>query len=165
MSGRPGSRLAVFLRGERKGAIERRGPSRYRFEYSAQALASSRESGGILSASLPLQEKAFTPSQSAPFFEGLLPEGSVRAAIARKFGLSEEDGFGLLSALGADCAGAVVVLSEGDRPAPVAGKGIRLLDADELESLVDELPGARWGSAPSPVACGSAWAGCRTSSS
>jgi serine/threonine-protein kinase HipA len=140
MSGRPGSRLAVFLGGERQGAIERRGPSRYRFEYSTQALASSRESGAILSASLSPQEKAFTPSRSAPFFEGLLPEGSVRAAIARKFGLSEEDGFGLLSALGADCAGAVVVPPEGDRPEPVAGKGIRLLGADELESLVDELP-------------------------
>jgi serine/threonine-protein kinase HipA len=139
MSGHPGSRLAVFLRGERKGAIERRGPSRYRFEYSTLALASSR-SGVILSASLPLQEKAFTPSQSAPFFEGLLPEGSVRTAVARKFGLSEEDGFGLLGALGADCAGAVVVLPEGDRPASAAGKGVHLLGADELESLVDELP-------------------------
>ncbi len=140
MSGRSGSRLAVFLGGEQQGTIEQRGPSRYRYQYSTQALASNGESGVTLSASLPPQEKAFTPSQSAPFFEGLLPEGSVRAAIARRFGLSEEDGFGLLGVLGADCAGAVVVLPEGDRPAPVAGEGIRLLDADELESLVDELP-------------------------
>ena len=35
-----------------------------------------------LSASLPLRQEPFRPSQSAPYFEGLLPEGSVRATIA-----------------------------------------------------------------------------------
>ena len=39
-----------------------------------------------LSASLPLREERFKPSESAPFFEGLLPEGAVRAAIAGKLG-------------------------------------------------------------------------------
>jgi serine/threonine-protein kinase HipA len=141
MSARAGARLAVFLRGEPLGTIERRGPSRYRFTYSEQALAVSKTGGdAVLSASLSLREERFTPSQSAPFFEGLLPEGSVRKAMARKFGLSEDDGFGLLRELGADCAGAVIVLPEGEEPSASQDAGVRLLSADELETLVDELP-------------------------
>ena len=36
------------------GAIERRGPSRYRFTYSEQALERYREGEIVLSASLPI---------------------------------------------------------------------------------------------------------------
>ncbi len=140
MSSRPGAELMVFLAAEQWGKLERRGPSRYRFTYSAQAHASHRLRGQILTASLPMQSEAFTPSQSAPFFEGLLPEGSVRAALAARFGLSEEDGFGLLRALGVDCAGAVVILPEGEQLPGGEDEGIRLLGAEELESLVRELP-------------------------
>src|SRR3982751_3419582 len=113
---RPGAKLGVFLGGREIGTLEKRGPARYRFLYSSQALAELEKTGEQLSVSLPLQEQAFTPSQSAPFFEGLLPEGAVRRAIAERFRLSEEDGFGLLDALGADCAGAVVLLPEGEQP-------------------------------------------------
>ncbi len=140
MNGRSGAKLTVFLGGEEIGRIERRGPSRYRFAYADPALRSEQTDRAILSASLPLREKPFTPSESAPFFEGLLPEGSVRTAVARKFGLSEEDGFGLLEALGIDCAGAVVVLGEGEEHRGPGDGGIRPLDTGELENLVDELP-------------------------
>jgi serine/threonine-protein kinase HipA len=92
-----------------------------------------------LSTSLPLRRGAFTPVRSAPFFEGLLPEGNVRTSIARKFGLSEADGFGLLAALGADCAGAVVVLPEGEFPCSESEE-IRELGDEDLRALVDELP-------------------------
>ena len=36
----------------------------------------------------------------------------MRATVAGKLGLSEGNGFGMLAALGADCAGAVMVLPE-----------------------------------------------------
>ena len=39
-----------------------------------------------LSASLPLRQERFKPSEAAPFFEGLLPEGAVRATVAGKLG-------------------------------------------------------------------------------
>lgn len=138
-SARPGAKLAVFLGDERLGTIERRGPSRYRFGYSSQALADA-DRGPTLSVSLPPQAKAFTPSRSAPFFDGLLPEGPVRTAIARALRVSEEDGFGLLGELGADCAGAVVVLPEGREPGSSESEGVRPLDTAELEALVESLP-------------------------
>ena len=127
-------------RGELFGEIERRGPSRYRFTYSDEVLERHGEGAVALSASLPIQPEVFAPARAAPFFEGLLPEGSVRAAIARSFHLSEEDGFGMLDALGADCAGAVEVLGPGVRPAPVGGGRLRPLNGGELARLIEELP-------------------------
>lgn len=140
MSARPGARLGVFLNQERLGEIERRGPSRYRFTYVDGALERYEEGARVLSASLPIRRDAFSPAESAPFFEGLLPEGAVRASIARSFRLSEEDGFGLLDALGADCAGAVEVLPPGAQPAPIGGGRYRNLSVEELDRLIRDLP-------------------------
>ncbi|HEX7246049.1 MAG TPA: type II toxin-antitoxin system HipA family toxin [Solirubrobacterales bacterium] len=130
---RPGAKLTVFRNGRSVGTLEKRGPSRYRFAYSEKVETA-------LSVSLPLREKAYGPSESAPFFEGLLPEGSVRRTIAERFRLSEGDGFGLLAALGADCAGAVVLLPEGEQPDGERDTSVRVLGEDELSALVDELP-------------------------
>ena len=92
-----------------------------------------------LSASLSLREERFKPSQSAPFFEGLLPEGAVRATIAGKLGLSEANGFGMLAALGADCAGAVMVLPE-DQPLPSSEVATRPLSERQVGELLRDLP-------------------------
>ncbi len=138
MSSKAGAQLWVFLEGRRVGQLERRGPARYRFTYEEAALRQDT-SGVILSASLPTQETTFPPARTAPFFEGLLPEGSVRTSIARSFRLSEEDGFGLLEELGSDCAGAVAVLPPGQKPAADTNR-LRHLSEDELGQLVEELP-------------------------
>lgn len=132
--------LNVFLGSTRLGEIKRRGPSRYRFSYASEALEGHAQGAIVLSASLPVQADVFTPSHTAPFFEGLLPEGAVRAAIARSFHLSEEDGFGLLKELGAECAGAVAVLAPSVEPAPAGGGHLRPLNDEQLSSLVEDLP-------------------------
>lgn len=140
MNARTGASLDVFLGEEMLGQIEKRGPSRYRFAYSDDALERFREGSIVLSASLAVRPAAFLPAETAPFFEGLLPEGAVREAIARSFHLSSEDGFGLLEVLGADCAGAVAVLPSGSSPVQ-AGKGrLRLLDQEQLRNLINDLP-------------------------
>jgi serine/threonine-protein kinase HipA len=132
--------LSVFLRGIPIGSLERTGPSRYRFSYSEEAIKGDRDDPmARLSASLPLREDRFKPSESAPFFEGLLPEGAVRATIAGKLGISEGNGFGLLAALGADCAGAVVVLPE-DQPPPPPEVAVRPLGEEQLGDLLRDLP-------------------------
>ena len=140
MSTRPGSTLSVFLGNEMLGGSKGRGPSRYRFSYAAPVFGGRQEDDIVLSVSLPVQPDAFAPARTAPFFEGLLPEGAVRAAIARSFRLSEEDGFGLLAALGADCAGAVSILPPGVEPRPPGGGRLRPLDEGQLGRLIEELP-------------------------
>lgn len=132
--------LSVFLRGELVGSLERTGPSRYRFAYSKDAIeGDSSDPMARLSASLPLREERFKPSESAPFFEGLLPEGAVRASIAGKLGLSEANGFGMLAALGADCAGAVMVLPE-DQPSRSSQVSARPLSESQVGELLRDLP-------------------------
>jgi serine/threonine-protein kinase HipA len=132
--------LSVLLRGTPVGTLERTGPSRYRFAYFKDAIEGDRSDPmARLSASLPLREERFKPSESAPFFEGLLPEGVARATTAGKLGISEANGFGMLAALGADCAGAVTVLPEG-QPAQTPGATSRPLSENELGELLRDLP-------------------------
>jgi serine/threonine-protein kinase HipA len=140
MSARVGARLGVYLSGEAIGELEKRGPSRYRFAFSGSALDRFGPAAIVLSASLPVQADDFPPARTAPFFEGLLPEGGVREVMSRRLRLSEEDGFGLLQALGAECAGAVAVLPSGRTPAPPGGGRIHVLENEELVRLVDDLP-------------------------
>lgn len=128
------------MRGRLVGSLERTGPSRYRFGYNADALHGDwGDPLARLSASLPLREERFKPSEAAPFFEGLLPEGAVRAVIAGRLGVSEADGFNMLAALGADCAGAVTVLPE-DQPSRAPGAAARPLSEDQLGELLRDLP-------------------------
>jgi serine/threonine-protein kinase HipA len=134
-----GEKLGVYLSGERIGVLERRGPKRYRFAYDGAILARHGPGAIVLSASLPTREEEFAPSQARPFFDGLLPEGAIRAGLAYSLEVSEEDGFALLAALGADCAGAVVVLPEGERPGAGAGE-VRPLSEADLSRLIEELP-------------------------
>ena len=70
-----------------------------------------------LSLSLPLQTQPYEDDASRPFFSNLLPEAGIRQAVARKLGVSELNDFALLWALGGECAGAVILLPEGQNPA------------------------------------------------
>ncbi len=140
----PGQLLDVFLAGEQVGTLERRAPDRYRFQYASRAVELHGSEALALSVSLPVRREPFTPSETKPFFEGLLPEGAVRETIARNLRMSVDNGFGLLEALGAECAGAVALTrhtADPDRPAQIANDGgVRWLDDDALAQLVRELP-------------------------
>ena len=51
------------------------------FQYTEDYLKSG---SGAVSISLPLQEEAFSAMQTRNFFEGLLPEGFSRRAVAKE---------------------------------------------------------------------------------
>jgi serine/threonine-protein kinase HipA len=101
-----GEELDVYLSEQHLGVLERGAPKRYRFRYRDSALARQGAGALLLSASLPVQADEFAPAEARPFFDGPLPEGAIRASLAQTLEVSEEDGFGLLKAIGADCAGA-----------------------------------------------------------
>jgi len=131
--------LTVWLGGERVGAIERAGPGRMRFAYSPSALESRAPGVALLSQSLPRRDAWFSPSETRPFFEGLLPEGEARRLISRQLGLRERAEFELLQELGRDCAGAVVILPTDKTPSDEAAQVIWLPEAD-LAHRIDDLP-------------------------
>ena len=112
-------KLIVYSKGIRAGVLDMAaGEPFYGFTYDADYLAS--EHPLQLSLSLPLQQARFTGAESLPYFEGLLPEGDVRASIARQLGISEHSPAKLLRALGRDCAGSISVLEEDDPYQPPA---------------------------------------------
>ena len=84
------------------------------FAYSAEWLAD--DSTPPLSQALPKRSEAFDDRVCKAVFGGLLPEESQRTAIARALGVSPDNPFRLLQALGGDVAGAFSFLPAGEEP-------------------------------------------------
>ena len=88
----------------------------YGFTYDSGYLTSP--SALPLSLSLPLTQSRYRGTEAQPYFEGLLPEGAARGAIARRLGISRRSSAKLLRALGRDCAGDISILDETEDPPP-----------------------------------------------
>jgi serine/threonine-protein kinase HipA len=129
--------LDVHLRDERVGElVERQRGAGYSFAYDP-AVAATRPGEPLLSTSLKVGDEPFASTAARPFFERLLPEGAIRERIAADLKLSPSNSFGLLAALGRDCAGAVVLLPAGEPPDAGA---IEWLSDGELAELIERLP-------------------------
>lgn len=76
------------------------------FTYDSAWLKSAKKFA--ISKSMPLSEKVYT-REAQNYFANLLPEGDVRVAVASKLGISSENDFRLLEALGGECAGALTI--------------------------------------------------------
>ena len=126
--------LGVWLLGERAGTLWLESGG-LRFRYDTHWL----EHSGVmaLSQSLPLQVRAFDDQVCRPFFAGLLPEGELRRRIAQQCQLSQANDFGLLAAIGGDCAGAVSLTPEDQAPEPAE---VEWLEPTQLIALLAELP-------------------------
>lgn len=137
--------LAVWLYGTRVAMIERE-RGRLRLTYTGEALATYSLGVPLLSLSLPLTPERYGHGLVRPFLDGLLPEGESRQAIANDFDLLAEDTFGLIQALGRDCAGAIIIqaASEPAPPRPTTLTAEPLADSD-IEELVANLRSAPLG--------------------
>src|SRR5689334_22541053 len=94
-----------------------------RFRYAASA---SRR----ISRSLPIT----TEWQAGRFFANLLPDGALREALARRFGVSADNDFALLEKVGGDCAGALTLLPAGEEPRSLP-QGKEALPLSRIEEL------------------------------
>jgi serine/threonine-protein kinase HipA len=137
--------LAVWLYGERVAIIDRE-RDRPRLAYTEVALRRYPLGTPLLSLSLPVSSRRYTQGIVRPFLDGLLPEGESRKSIARAVHVPERDTYGLIRALGRDCAGAVVIRPTED-PAPPAPTTTTAepLSPDEIEALVRDLKSAPLG--------------------
>lgn len=126
--------LVVWCMEERAGTLRdlREGLA---FEYDADWIAAGRPP---LSRSLPFDAEPAAPAVHA-FFGGLLPEAAPRDMLARQLGVSAGNEFALLEQIGGDCAGAVSLLPEGERPGDRPGS-VTWLDDAAVAQLVEELP-------------------------
>lgn len=92
-----------------------------------------------ISLSLPLGPRAMRGGPAHAFFANLLPEGPLRVLVARRLGISSDNDFSLLEAIGGECAGALAVVPEEAPPRPA---GYRALRAEELAELAAPGGGA-----------------------
>lgn len=138
--------LAIWLYGRRVAVVERQRNNRLRLSYTEDALATYEGGTPLLSLAFPLTRNRYPNGLTRAFLEGLLPEGEPRRAIAADLDLPASDVFGLLGALGRDCAGALVIQPEDD-PAPPAPttRTAEPLSADNLGELVANLRSAPLG--------------------
>ena len=107
--------LAVWLYGD-KVAIVEQARGRPRLSYTPDAIDKYPLGLPLLSLTLPLTPQPYAPGVVAPFLDGLLPEGDARRAIADDINVKASDTYGLIRALGRDCAGALVVQPADEAP-------------------------------------------------
>lgn len=79
-----------------------------RFAYAGEYL--QHRDAAPISISLPLQEEPFSEQQTRNFFDGLLPEGFTRKAVAGWMHADADDYMTLLGGLGRECLGAIQIL-------------------------------------------------------
>ena len=91
-----------------------------------------------LSHTLPLRAEPYAHPEVEPFLSGLLPDDIIRTRIGRILQIPRENTFGLLKAIGGECAGAIAFFAEGDEPVSSEGRFRRLLDA-EAGGILDSL--------------------------
>lgn len=131
--------LDVWLMGAHVGTLSQV-DGRMSFAYAPAWLATNSQRVP-LSQSLPLQPDPFDDRATRPFFEGLLPEGNVRKAIAQALHVTRQNEFALLDGIGGECAGAITLLPQGQFPAAQdAEPTVQWLDDDQLVKVLDEMP-------------------------
>lgn len=129
--------LHVYIDATKVGTLTGKDNGDYIFAYDADWLGSRTPIP--LSLSLPMQLEPFTPVLSKAFFANLLPEGQLRDHFASKYRVSADDDFGLLAALGGDCAGALALYPGGPEfSLESKPPSYKPLTGDDLGKLLDE---------------------------
>lgn len=97
-------RLDVWLGGAKAGRLDRDEAGALGYSYDPDYLAGPDPRA--ISFSMPLREAAYADPVVRPFFSGLLPDEGARQRLAGALGISAGNAFGLLEAIGGECAGA-----------------------------------------------------------
>ncbi|OBX21542.1 serine/threonine-protein kinase HipA [Gelidibacter algens] len=100
-------RAIIFVHGKRAGVLTELSAINYSFEYD------DNYKGAVVSLTMPTRHKKYSYTSFPPFFEGLLPEGTMLEGLLRITKIDKNDYFSQLIAKGNNLVGAVTVkLSE-----------------------------------------------------
>ncbi|MDD5627851.1 MAG: type II toxin-antitoxin system HipA family toxin [Elusimicrobia bacterium] len=127
--------LNVFWGASLAGRLSQEDKEDFAFQYAPGWL--SNPEAAPLSIRLPLRPEPFDDEACRTFFVNLLPEGTTRTLIAKKLGISESNDFGLLAALGGECAGALSLLPEGQ--AASSQGSYEPLEQEELDKMIERM--------------------------
>lgn len=135
--------LRVYVDREPVGTLHE-GNDLWRFEYSEawSSVPEGAPNAYDLSPALPrIRREHVDGSTLRPvqwFFDNLLPEEMLRAAVSREAGIKGEDAFALLEYLGAESAGSLTLLPPGRELA--GGQSLRPLGDADLSRRIALLP-------------------------
>lgn len=111
MGRKASSTLLVYMNNQMVGTLSQISSGSLRFIYSQEWLQA--KGSRPLSLSMPLREQPYSGDRVYNFFDNLLPDNeSLRTRIQRRFSIPTSNCFDLLSYIGADCVGALQLLTE-----------------------------------------------------
>jgi len=142
-------RLVAWLHGTPVAVLTPAPEFRIRLEWRAEGIRRWGLGSPALSVGLPVG----TPTgprdtRGLDFFENMLPEGPALTRLAALAGVRPVDTFGILAAFGRDCAGAVMLLPDGDEPGTPGGGGYTPMTPAGLRQVIGDLDAAPLGAAP-----------------
>ena len=135
----PDERLQVWLGQEPVATLLRTRSGELRLRYADEAVERYGEGAIVLAVALPVSARRHRGTPVRFWAESWLPEGETRTALEQRFGVPRGDTFGLLTAIGADCAGAVAFLPPDATPVETLSGSSEMEDAD-LDEAIRDLP-------------------------
>ena len=130
--------LAVWLNSEHIADLEQVRSGELRLRYLPGSIAKHGQGSIALSIALPAEPRHGGQAVTR-WVESMLPEGETRTSLEGRFGVRRGDSFGLLQAIGADCAGAVSFLKPTAEPVNRLAAA-QPLDAAGLAVAIEGLP-------------------------
>lgn len=82
------------------------------------------------------------------FFENMLPEGPALGRMAALARVRPADTYGILTAFGRDCAGAVMLLPDGEQSGEQGRSGYTPMTPGDLRQVISDLDATPLGAAP-----------------
>jgi serine/threonine-protein kinase HipA len=138
--------LSVYMNGVRVGTLNKYATGKLSFQYEDSWL--NHELTRSISLSLPLGKRIYEGDVVFNFFENLLPDSNaIRTRIQQRFGVSSNQPFDLLEAIGRDCVGALQICNDEHRVVAHAIEGDPL-DESSLQSYLQQYHTAPLGMRP-----------------
>ena len=128
--------LDVYLHDRLTGQLVQTDTGQLSFQYGAKYLGGDN---APVSLSMRLREEPYEGEHARAFFSGLLPDDIVRHRLARYLGVSEKNPFALLEAIGGECAGALSLWPEGEKPPEETPDQYETLDEQKLQEMLELL--------------------------
>ena len=119
-------RLIAWLHGTPVAVLLPAPEFRIRMEWRPEGIERWGLGSPALSVGLPVgTQTSPRNTRGLDFFENMLPEGPALARMAALAGVRPVDTYGILAAFGRDCAGAGMLLPDGEQPGLRAAAGTR----------------------------------------
>ena len=142
-------RLVAWLYDTPVAALIRGPEFRIRLEWRPEGIERWGLGSPALSTGLPLGSPIGPRDlRGLDFFENILPEGPALERMAALAGARPVDTYGILQAFGHDCAGAIMVLPDGEQPGGRGSSGYSPMTPSDMQRVINGLDAVPLGAAP-----------------